>query len=210
MGAPLKVMPGDRYGRLTITFEVPTMHKHRRFQCQCDCGREKAVTLHKLRAGNTRSCGCLQRESRSSHTRTHGASRTLLYAVWYGIKQRCYNERCREFPYYGARGISVDPEWQRFEPFRDWALANGYQRGLSIERIDNDGNYEPGNCKWIPRREQSKNTRKSLRITYNGRTQILKDWAAELSLPYLALYKRIVMRGWTVDRAFGTEVGHAH
>lgn len=128
--------------------------------------------------------------------RTHGAYQTKLYKVWASMKSRCLNPTDASFRNYGARGISVCPDWVTFPPFHQWALAAGYQEGLTIERIDNDGPYSPENCTWIPKGQQSKNTRHQVLITHDGKTLDLHSWADLLQIPYSLLQHRI-RRGWS-------------
>jgi len=136
--------------------------------------------------------------------RQHGQCETKFYKVWSSMKSRCSNPTDKAYCNYGGRGISVCEEWQTFEPFREWAMANGYREGLTIERINNDGNYEPGNCKWIPKGLQSDNTRRCVFITLNGQTLNMKQWAKELGIPYSVIQHRIY-RGWSPLRAIGKE-----
>jgi hypothetical protein len=133
--------------------------------------------------------------------RTHGQHNTKLYAIWCSMKQRCLNKKDKQYCDYGGRGITVCHQWLKFESFYEWSLINGYQVGLTIERISNDGNYEPENCKWIPKAEQSENTRKCKFITYKGETKILKHWARDLGMSYVALQHRL-KRGWSIEEAF--------
>lgn len=136
--------------------------------------------------------------------RTHGQSKTKLYEIWCGIKGRCFCPSNTVFRYYGGRGITLCSEWMSFEAFRDWALSNGYHHGLTIERKNTNGNYEPNNCTWIPREGQSSNRNGNLSIAYNGKTTNLKEWSRILGIGYLKLYKRVVYRKWPIERAFTT------
>lgn len=118
------------------------------------------------------------------------------------MRARCLDPNATIYRYYGGRGIRVCAEWEKFEAFRSWALEHGYTDELSIERINCNGDYEPVNCKWIQLTEQPNNTRKSIVVTYRGKSQNLKQWALELGIRYLLLYKRIVTLGWSAEEAF--------
>lgn len=138
-------LSAQRFGRLTVLEEIPERRgPHRRvvWQCRCDCGNLTKATTADLRQGKRVSCGCVQI--------THHGSSTPLYRTWRGIKDRCLNPNSTGYKWYGGRGITVCDEWANdFGAFRAWALANGYSEELSIDRINNDGNYEPGNCQWL-------------------------------------------------------------
>lgn len=155
--------PGYRFGRLTIVSEVDGIYcgnQHKRhFLCRCDCGKEATVWITNLKNGHTQSCGCFVAE-RSHGRRTHGATQTRLHATWSGMLARCRNPHCKSYQYYGAKGTAVHPGWLRFEAFQEWALSNGYRDDLTIDRINPFGNYEPNNCRWIPRSEQWKTSRR--------------------------------------------------
>lgn len=174
-------LTGKRFGRLTVISWAECRQGNTYWNCLCDCGKTKVVSRSSLISKKQKSCGCLLAELSGKRAaklfRTHGMRRTRLYYIWCSMKDRCNNKNNHCYERYGGRGISVCDEWQHFEPFRDWAFANGYADNLSIERIDCNGNYEPNNCTWIPLADQNKNTRASRRITINGTTHILADWA---------------------------------
>jgi hypothetical protein len=133
--------------------------------CKCDCGNEKIVSRHLLRSGDIQSCGCLRKEIIKKKMTTHNQKFTRLYAIWCGMKQRCYNPHRKEYRLYGGRGIKMDDSWASdFKTFYKWAMANGYNDTLSIERIDVNGNYCPENCKWITLIEQADNKQNSKKI----------------------------------------------
>lgn len=198
-GKRLVVKPGTRFGRVTVLHEVAQRRNHERyFLCECDCGTVWEVALGTLTGGETKSCGCLRRERFVSRLESHGQSRMPLYSVWRAMRQRCQNAANPVYEHYGGRGIRVCDEWQGFAAFSDWAMTNGYRAGLTIERIDNDGNYEPSNCTWIPQSQQSNNTRRNRILTFRGKTMNLAEWADRLGINPATLGGRI-SRGWGIE-----------
>jgi len=156
---------GQKFGRLIVISDTGK-RKSREvvWACRCECGKLTEVVTSSLCRGLTKSCGCLWRERIKESNTIHGDDRRKpggvmrLYKIWDSMKQRCLNPKCRAYKRYGGRGIRVCPEWQNsYLAFKAWALANGYQDDLTIDRFDSDGNYCPENCRWIPKSENSRN-----------------------------------------------------
>lgn len=157
----LNNLKGNKYGRLTVLSKA-NYNKYTWWNCVCDCGNKTVVRGDRLLNGTTLSCGCLRKEvakeTQLLNFKTHGKYKTRLHRIWTNMIQRCYNEKSKSFKYYGGKGIIVCEEWlNSFQTFYDWAMANGYEEHLTIDREDNDGNYEPSNCRWITLAEQQKN-----------------------------------------------------
>ena len=181
-------LAGRRFGRLTAIERVASTKAQAQWRCVCDCGKETVVRSQDLRNGHTKSCGCYGLEVSASHTpsfSTHKESRSRLYRVWIGMKGRCNNCENKDYSYYGGRGIKVCQEWDTsYEAFRKWALASGYQDALTIDRIDVNGNYCPENCRWVDMKTQMNNTRANRRITQNGETRTMAEWAERTGIAY--------------------------
>ena len=203
MGVARKVNPGDVFSRVTIIKEVAQRRGVRRFLCKCKCGKQWEVSLVNLVEGHTKSCGCLKKERTVERLYIHGKSGEKIYVAWMAMKMRCFNKNNPRYSSYGGRGITVCEEWLNFQNFYDWAIKNGYKPGLSIERVDNDGSYDSANCTWIPRENQTKNTRKTRLIEYNGAKRTLKEWGTLLGVSHKTLSGRLY-RGWSDESIIST------
>ena len=173
-------------------------------KCQCDCGNITYIYPSFFKNGGIKSCGCLIHQT--PYNATHKMSKESIYHVWETMRLRCNSPKNHKYYMYGARGIKVCDEWNNdFLKFKEWALNNGYSKGLSLDRIDNNGNYSPDNCRWATRKQQQRNRRNNVIITYNGKTQTLIEWSEELNMSYKALRERY-RSGWDINKIFNTPV----
>lgn len=153
-------MTGQEFGRLTVLHRAPNQGKRTMWVCRCECGNETIVERGNLVGGRMKSCGCLKNARISEVNKTHGLTHTRLHRIWLNMKTRCFNPKFKQYENYMGRGITMCDEWRdSFKAFYDWAMANGYKDNLSIDRINNDGNYEPSNCRWADNYVQSGNRR---------------------------------------------------
>lgn len=191
---PFYDVVGNKYGSLTVVEELMRQRRSRMVLVQCDCGNRTMVDLNNLESGNTKSCGCVGRKKTSELRRTHGLSKHLLYGVLGNIRSRCTNPNVDEYKNYGARGICICKEWLNdFLSFYNWCIKNGWREGLTVERIDNDGHYEPLNCKIAPDSVQARNKRNNIYLEYNGRNMVVADWSNELGIPFTTITQRLRM-----------------
>lgn len=188
MGAQLI---GQRFHRLTVEAEAGSnVHKKRLWRCRCDCGATKITTTGQLRSGKTGSCGCYWRETST----THGHANTPTYLAWQAMHGRCRNRGHTAYAYYGGRGISVCERWSGFENFL--ADMGEMPPGYSLDRIDNEGGYEPGNCRWVTMAEQARNKRNRVEYQHDGIGRSLAEWAEVLGVNQELIRGRL-RRGWT-------------
>lgn len=193
-------MTGQSFGWLTA-IECRGRRKRRTlWLCRCKCGAVLEVEQYNLRNGLSKSCGCRRRSRGVETSTTHGWSKHPICATWHAMIARCHKPANTSYKYYGARGISVCQRWR--DSLNDFVVDMGLPptRRHSIERIDNDGDYEPSNCRWALPAEQSRNNRRTRLITFRGKTQCMKDWAEEMGLGYACLISRL-RNGWSIERA---------
>ena len=194
----VEVKEGERYGRLTIIREVEpagsSNKRVRRFLCRCDCGNEIICRLPNLKSGTTKSCGCYRKFVSSNRRDCHHLQNTRIYRIWCGMKRRCYNKHNEHFDRYGGRGIIVCDEWKTdFMNFYDWAMSNGYDDKLSIDRINNEGNYEPSNCRWANQKQQIVNSTATIKCSLGGNIVSLSDIADILGVSFKRIRRIVYM-----------------
>lgn len=203
-----KDLTGQRFGRLIVlSYAHTNQHGKAIWHCRCDCGNEKDIIGCSLTRGLTKSCGCLHDEKSkdnckvmSNSNKKHEECKTRLYNIWHGMKARCGNPNNTSYEKYGGKGIKVCDEWQDYLSFREWALNNGYSESLTIDRINNNGNYEPSNCRWATIREQENNRTNNVLLTAFGKTQTMSQWAKEKNICKSTLFNRL-KKGWDIEKA---------
>ena len=205
MGKPLIDRTGHKYGRLTVTGRAENYRGNARWICTCECGSGKRVVAlgNDLKRGKVKSCGCWNAEK----IVRHGMSQTHVYHAWQGMIQRCENPKEKAFKHYGARGITVCEAWHDFEQF--FHDMGSRPKGYSLDRIDNDGSYESGNCRWATTKQQLNNQRRNRIVELNGRKQTLMQWAEELGVDWYTLRSRIDRYSWTIEDALTKPVGRS-
>ena len=191
---------GLKFGRLTA-IEFSHKEKNERiWKCRCDCGKIVYSTVGRLQCGNTKSCGCLKTDILIERNKKHGLSCHSLYSKHYDMKSRCYDVKNDRYKNYGRRGIIVCDEWNNsFEKFYEWSIKNGYKKGLTIDRIDVNGDYEPSNCRWISNESQARNRTNNHLITIKGETRCLQEWADIVGTHYTSFLDRI-KNGWSEEQ----------
>lgn len=192
-------LTGKRYGKLVVISRAKNLGNSVAWNCMCDCGNECVIRADHLREGRTISCSKCGRERQTISVTKHGEYKSPLYDVWVSMKQRCFNPRSEEYHNYGARGITVCDEWLDYSNFREWA-QDKYNQGLTIDRINNNGNYEPSNCRFTTYYAQSINKRSNRIITYGGETKTVTELARKYGFKPHVVFKRLKI-GWTIERA---------
>lgn len=197
---PFRDLTGRRFGRWKV-LRYAGRNSQRKYLwlCWCDCGCTRVVSGVYLGNGESRSCGCRKHVGGRFE---RGDSGSPVHRVWYHMRSRCLDPEKASFPNYGGRGITICPAWEDYRNFARWAKESGYEPGLSIERIDVNGNYEPANCRWIPLGEQARNKRKSIFLTAFGETKLAIDWTKDSRcLVVERMFYWRINRGWEAERA---------
>lgn len=202
------MLHGQRFGKLVVIEEVQSVRGRSMWSCKCDCGKITTVIGSSLRSGNTTSCGCAQKEKAAAFNKSrakHGMCHTHLHRLWLHIKDRCTNENCNSYYNYGARGITICDEWLNdFQAFFDYAshLPHYGESGYSFDRINNDGNYEPGNVRWATRKEQANNKRTNRVLEAFGEKHTVAEWSEILGINYRTILSRLG-KGMSAAEALG-------
>ena len=197
-------LTGQRFGKLTVIARTESKNGRACWLCECDCGNTIVTTGRSLREAKRMSCGC-KRDIANKGTRKHGMSNTKIYNTWCGIKDRCFNPNSPHFPNYGGRGIIMFPAWiNDFQAFYDYVsqLEHYGENNYSIDRIDNDGNYEPANIRWADRKTQQRNKRNSIEVEYKGEKMNVSDAAEKSGINAEILRTRIRNGDNSEDRIF--------
>lgn len=196
---------GKRFGKLIAIERVKNVKKKVSWKCLCDCGKETNVLTTNLTSNRIKSCGCLKNQKLIERSTKHNQRHTKLYEVWKTMKQRCSNPNHKSYHNYGGRGIIVCDEWKNnYQAFYEWSMNNGYKEGLSIDRINNDGNYEPSNCRWTDKITQNNNTRQNKPIIIDGVSKTIHQWANEYNIPVNLVRNRIYNLHWDIVKALTT------
>lgn len=203
-------LTGQRFNQLLVIKESGRNKEGKViWLCKCDCGNYHKTLGKYLRNGNATSCGCRRKKILAETTQrqtTHKMINTRLYTIWRGMRQRCNNVNSCSYQNYGGRGISICEEWNDFMKFYKWSINNGYEEHLTIDRIDNNGNYEPNNCRWVTRKKQGNNNRHNHYLTYKGETKTMSEWSDITGIEYRTLRSRINSYHWSIEKALETPI----
>lgn len=184
---------GEKFGHWTVIgrdFDRPT-DRNTYWLCKCDCGEIRSITRTSIVSGKSKSCGCMRGEHLKGINKTHGMSKTRIYHEWASMRKRCKSENDRCASSYYLRGITVCPEWDSdFMAFYEWAMDNGYNDSLTIDRIDNGKGYSPDNCRWITIEQQQSNKRNTVFVEYQGEKWCLRTLCENIGFPYKTAHRR--------------------
>lgn len=202
-------LTGQKFGRLTVVKRIENKGKSTMWECLCTCGNVTNVSAGNLRKGHTQSCGCLWNDSVPGSNKFDCIydSSSRLYKIWTHMKERCLKPYSNDYKHYGARGISICGEWENsFEDFADWAIQNGYNDSLTIDRIDVNGNYTPENCRWVNMKVQENNKTDNRVLEFRGVSKTMSQWSDYTGISVATIYARLNKLGWSVEKALTTPV----
>lgn len=203
MSKAIMDLTGQKFGLLSVVDRAENdKFGKTQWLCCCDCGSRKVIAGASLKRGLTNSCGCIRKQVMKKRQTKHGFSKKeRLYGIWLGIKSRCLNKNEPAYKGYGGRGITICDEWLNdYLAFRNWSLANGYKNNITIDRKDNNGNYEPSNCRWTTQKIQANNTRTNHLITLDGKTRTLSEWSEDVGIKRETIAMRLRL-GWSNKEA---------
>lgn len=210
-------LTGQKFGRLTVieraeNYVPPCGRAQIQWRCKCECGNVCIVSGTHLKSERVYSCGCVRKSTTSEAAQkrflTHGKSKDVIYRTWINIKSRCYNTHSKRYKDHGGRGITVCDRWRNsYNAFYEDVskLPHFRERGYSLDRVDNDGNYELNNVRWATPIEQANNKRNNCLITYNGRTQTATEWARETGIKRTTILMRLNTYGWSIEKTLSTK-----
>lgn len=203
-------LAGKKFGRLLVLNEEgKTPRGQIKWKCLCDCGNQVVVVGGNLKNGTTKSCGCLRNEKLSKMARKRNDPNRYWKQPWHGsyesMMRRCYCNKEIGYLNYGGRGIKVCEEWHDVANFAKWVENSGYQKGLTLDRIDNNKDYEPSNCRWADMQLQSNNRRNTIFLTYQNKTLSIADWSRLLNCRLSTLHNRYY-KGWSAEKILGTPI----
>ena len=204
MIAVMRNLENIKFGRLTVidrgeNHVSPSGRKYATWNCLCECGNTKKVLEKNLLAGLTKSCGCLHKELAKKANTKHGLWYNRIYKIWKSMHYRCKDGNKEEYKHYAGRGIAVCAEWDDFDAFYKWAISNGYDDKLTIDRIDVNKGYSPENCRWVTQKIQTNNKRNNVRLEYQGKVKTMAQWSEELGISYKVLKDRVTRKGMLVE-----------
>lgn len=214
MNKNIKDITGQTFNRLTAIEFVECRNGYACWKFQCSCGNQKILPGYSVRNGSVKSCGCLHHNKDPTKFKIKGErnekGRPILHTTYHDMKLRCRNPHAAGYSNYGGRGIKVCDEWLNdYNAFYDWAMSNGYSKGLTLDRINNDGDYSPSNCRWVTRSVQQSNTRANVFLEYHGRRLTITQWARELGVNRDMLRYRY-NAGWDTERILTTASQRLH
>lgn len=202
----VKNIIGLKFNRLTILEDLGMVNNRHQVKVRCDCGVIKSVRLDGIKDNTTKSCGCLNEETPMPTRTTHGLRYHPLYCIWKDIKARCFNEKNPAYKYYGERGISIYYPWEKnFITFFIWAMSNGWEQGLEIDRKDNNGNYDPNNCRCVKPIINIRNRSNTIFIVNNGVKKTLAEWAEIYGINYKLMYERFIKKNQSFSDSVRTK-----
>ena len=195
------IKAGDKYNRLTAIKFSHKAKTNQHWLFKCDCGNEKIISVSYVKSGATKSCGCLRKNN--GRKIIHGKTGTKIYKCWCSMKRRCLDKNRKDYKHYGGRGITVCHKWLKFINF--YKDMGEKPKGLTLDRIDNNGDYCKENCRWATRKEQQNNRRDNYLITYKGKTQTINQWAERLGISRGVIFWRI-KKGWSIKKTLENSV----